>query len=432
MSWKFYIVDILSFMLEALIISAFFGTLCNRKYLKRIFNILIYVAFIIVMSVVYIFVKNSLIRMVALFFSIILLTLLYDISRIKQILGVIVIFVFMSLCEILVGFTSSAILNLTVGKVVESITNYTVGMLVSKLVAFVSVKIFALKYKKEYMKVNNKLLILFIVYPIVTFFIGIVLIGGFGREIETGLALIGAVSMIILIGANVLVFYLFERYSRQLNLQYRLDADNLKLERDKIYLHELIDKQTDSDKTMHDLKNQLFAIRELVKKSDKKGLSKIDEICEVVLSRQNIEYTKNTSIDALINGKKQVMEQNNIKFVCHAFLSDFGKIDEMDLCVLLGNLIDNAIEACLKITNAEKDIMLRFSQHKKFLNIEIENSIDEKIAKESLAKGTTKKDKTLHGFGLNSIKDITERYDGNLDISCDEKRFIVSAMLNMF
>lgn len=89
------------------------------------------------------------------------------------------------------------------------------------------------------------------------------------------------------------------------------------------------------------------------------------------------------------------------------------KFDEADMCVLLGNMLDNAIEACEKCA-APRFVELNIASREEQFLIEVANSVSENVLGENAVLSTTKPNAELHGFGTKSIRQIAEKYDGNV------------------
>ena len=104
-----------------------------------------------------------------------------------------------------------------------------------------------------------------------------------------------------------------------------------------------------------------------------------------------------------------------------------------DICTLLGNLLDNAIEACLKVDNDKRYISLWIMPTVGTMSIIIENSVSDKveIVRNTVALRTTKSNKRLHGIGLESVKSIVEKYDGEIALSCTENVFSVDIFMKL-
>ena len=420
----FYLIDVLSIIFEALIINTFFDSVGNKKDNKwlKLGN---YFSFILLLSIIYLFVDLVWIKLIILFVYMFILSLSHNISIKFRWLSVLILFIIINVIEMLVGFIMSAVFSMTVSAIRETILYYTVGVLASKTLTFLIAKLVQFKNKTNDLKVSKSIIALYSIFPIITLVVGIILIGGFGADIDPIYSTIGVVAEILLVIANISVFYIFERYARKTNIQFKLQLEQEQLKLQSQYLEEKIEKQTLSAKEMHDLKNELFAIKQLLLSNTDAGISKIDEICQVVEGMQSIIYTSNTSVDSLINSKKKEIDSNNIIFKCDCYISGFDEINDMDLCILLGNLLDNAIEACLKL-ECNKNIRLNFKQVDNFLNIIIKNTYNNEINEELL---TTKENKINHGYGLKSVKSIVEKYEGDFQFIKDDSYFTISILL---
>ena len=110
-------------------------------------------------------------------------------------------------------------------------------------------------------------------------------------------------------------------------------------------------------------------------------------------------------------------------------------IQSYDIGIILGNALDNAIEACRKLKEKEPDaeafIRLSSFSRGKMLFIEIENSFDGKVIRKRQSEfpATDKADKEAHGIGLANVKSAAEKYHGGVDWSVDNKVFTLSVML---
>ena len=314
---------------------------------------------------------------------------------------------------------------MTVKAIQDTILYYTVGVLASKTLTLLVVKLIQFNKKSNDIKVSKSIIALYSIFPVITLSVGVILISGFGTNIDPTYSVIGAIAEILLVIANISVFYIFEIYARKSTKQFELELEQSQLKIQTQYLEEKIEKQTVSAKEMHDLKNQLFAIRSLVNDNPIIGIKKIDEVCQIVEGMQNIVYSTNVSIDSLINCKKKVIDEYNIDFKCECFVSGFDGIDVIDICVLLGNLLDNAIEACLKI-NSNRSIKLRFKQVENYFSIVVKNTF---LNEDNDDLVTTKENKMNHGFGIKSVKSIVKKYGGDFQIIKDDDYFIVSILL---
>lgn len=154
-----------------------------------------------------------------------------------------------------------------------------------------------------------------------------------------------------------------------------------------------------------------------------------DEVLEIEQNGnvfKSIYYTGNKTLDVVLLEKNLACLKYDIHFltIADGSLLNFMKINH--LYSMFSNLIDNAIECVSKIEDKEKRIIrLMVSKQRNSVLIDIENTCLEKPDIKDNEILTSKEDKSNHGFGLKSIKNIVKRYDGNLLISCENEKFVV-------
>ncbi|WP_082812290.1 sensor histidine kinase [Clostridium sp. Marseille-P299] len=122
----------------------------------------------------------------------------------------------------------------------------------------------------------------------------------------------------------------------------------------------------------------------------------------------------NLMIDAILNSKLSLAEKKNIKINCKAEVKEDLSVSEIDLCVILGNLLDNAIESCERIEEDKRFIRVYIAIIKKQLYLSIQNSAKEDLSVNDKNYITTKRGN--HGLGLKRVKILTEKYDGYLNL----------------
>jgi sensor histidine kinase regulating citrate/malate metabolism len=153
-------------------------------------------------------------------------------------------------------------------------------------------------------------------------------------------------------------------------------------------------------------------------------LSYIGNIGENINSIKSTIYTENKFIDSLLNYKIGLAIDKNIK-VEIIVDKNIPDISDVDLCSILGNLLDNAVEACEDENITEKIIVLHMTAKKSCLSICVKNSISASVIEKNPNLTTTKQNKEIHGVGLNSVRSIAEKYSGFFKISEQEKKYFV-------
>lgn len=166
----------------------------------------------------------------------------------------------------------------------------------------------------------------------------------------------------------------------------------------------------------HDMKNQLLALRSdtNIARRDKY----IDEIYNKISRIESHFNTGSDYLDVIFHEKYKLAASKDIKFDVRVNIDKYGFIEELDLCTIFTNAIDNAIEECEQIKDvSERLILIRTKLIANFWSITFENSIrEERIESVSDDMKSTKADKKNHGFGLKNIKNVLKAYDG--EYSC--------------
>lgn len=183
---------------------------------------------------------------------------------------------------------------------------------------------------------------------------------------------------------------------------------------------------------MHDYKNHMLVICELLsKKSYSEAETYVSTLCDR-LRQENFAqtYTGVEFVDAVLNVKQNEGINYGIKTDIRASYPHNSGIVSVDICTILGNLLDNAIEACTKVEPREKrHIGLRISYTENIVMIKIENTVEENPFLKSETLETTKKGSTEHGLGIPIVKKILEKYHGDLKQICENGVFVSKVIL---
>ena len=180
--------------------------------------------------------------------------------------------------------------------------------------------------------------------------------------------------------------------------QYRIDKENIALINQKC----------------HDLKHQIYALRNV---SEEERNRYLDEIAESVQIYEAMVKTGNEVLDTILTEKSLHCKEKGITVSCVADGSQMDFINTVDLYAILGNAIDNAIEAVEKLEEKEKrQIDVLIYRKEQFLAIHVINPLAESLVYEDGLPVTTKENKKFHGFGLKSIKYMVKKRDGILSI----------------
>ena len=190
--------------------------------------------------------------------------------------------------------------------------------------------------------------------------------------------------------------------------QYRLSKENIALINHKC----------------HDLKHQIRAIRGASKEDMDKYLAEMEDSIRIY---ESIVKTGNEVLDTILTEKSLYCRERGITVSCVADGSQMEFINTVDLYAILGNALDNAIEAVEKFRQQEmRQIDVLIHRQQSFLVIQILNPIpsDSSFVYEEELPVTTKGDRQYHGFGLRSMRYLVKKYDGCLTVGTEGRRFL--------
>lgn len=196
------------------------------------------------------------------------------------------------------------------------------------------------------------------------------------------------------------------------------------------YYKELAAANYDSRRFRHDYKNMQIAIEKLLADGkNQEALQLIQECGNAIDNPDGLQGafdTGNGIADALLTDKQQTAKLYNAVIHFQGAIAQDALLPT-DLCVILGNTLDNAIEACQKLPpETEKTISITCSCNSGFLFLTVCNPVAEKVIVQNNRVATTKEDKTLHGFGLYSLQSVVKKYNGELHLHSTEDSFTVN------
>ncbi|MBD5543452.1 MAG: GHKL domain-containing protein [Lachnospiraceae bacterium] len=231
-----------------------------------------------------------------------------------------------------------------------------------------------------------------------------------------------------LIVLNVICFRMLNNLAKK----RKIETENLLLKEQAAYQKKyakVVKQQYDEMKQMrHDMK-QHYSVLENLLTQEKYSLMEeyLLKFIESIDKRENLIYINNEYINAILNRKISYAREQNID-VSLTSVQEFSGVDEMELCNLLGNLMDNAVEACERV-EGRRAIELSMSQDNEKIYVEIKNTIEESILKKNKELKTSKGDKGRHGYGMKTIREIVKKYEGHVDVWEELGKFCVSFVL---
>lgn len=213
---------------------------------------------------------------------------------------------------------------------------------------------------------------------------------------------------------NVLIFYNFDRYSRTVEMVQKQELMIVKMELEGKHIEQLGELNREHAKLLHDAHHYLQVIREMVAdKENDRALDIVSNLQEEFLSAEEKVICNNSLLNTILNQKGKEAMLHNVEMdimVEPGFIIE--QLSDNDIIILIGNLLDNAIEAAEKCKDGHIKIFMFMQNENCFSVIKVINSFSGEIKSANGVLQTIKKDKQHHGFGVFSMNNIAEKYDG--------------------
>lgn len=237
--------------------------------------------------------------------------------------------------------------------------------------------------------------------------------------------------LIIFLFLIFLIQQIGNTYEHNLKLEQRLHQEQT----NKTQLELLTQSMKNIQSWKHDYKNHMVTMTALAQKEDcSELLDYLKRLQENIPEYFTSISSGNTAIDAIITNKLQLARQDNILFRYSIMLAGICPLSDLDITAILGNLLDNSLEACRKLLKQQSDtspyIHLSIKPFRDMLQIQITNSSDGyyKITDNHCLQ-TTKEDQTMHGYGMKHVQEIVRKANGIIKIQPESESFTVNILI---
>lgn len=214
-----------------------------------------------------------------------------------------------------------------------------------------------------------------------------------------------------------------------ISIQQNMERKNLKLQ--KSYYEELEQSQAQIRRFRHDMNNHLGVIRSLFYSGSQKEAEQYLGEVEKQMAVHSRVFCQNSIVNAVLNAKYNLAVEQHIDCFFHIDLQKLIGIDDISLCCLFANTLDNAIEASVKIPDPDdRHISLKARVTESgYFTFEISNARQNAILEQKGILKSDKEDAASHGLGLSNVREMVEKYSGTLDISYTEDTFTVTVLI---
>ena len=237
------------------------------------------------------------------------------------------------------------------------------------------------------------------------------------------------VILICVILINIVTLYITADLKNKNNSEIENEKLKLLLTYNKQYIENADIEYQLIRKLRHDTKDVYYVIDNYLELNDIQNARKyISQMIDIADDHIIFVNTQNNTVNAIINSKLTIAKSFGIDATCLS-INEFTGIDDIDLCRLLSNMLENAITATANIKLNAKQINLKIISESEKYTFLIKNSIDQSVLKENPKLHTTKTKFDSHGYGIKIIRDIAKKYNGHCDFYEESNMFCCLVVL---
>lgn len=423
-----YLVELFASVLETSIFLSYFGATLKRKFN----NLYIYpLAGLVIVSTITTFDRLNLFinykGMVVLFLYFLIVQLLYEGKFVNKILVNLTSFALLLIADLATYSIENMLTNSNM--VLPPIYNRLSMILISKIIFLVIVRISSRRKIISNTKISSLYYYFIITMPLITIAIFFILYDFLHLNPEDIFSIVLIISFGVLF-VNLFVYYAFETHIK--GIQTQNDAKLMQQQCQLQLKHfENIEKYQDNLRSIkHDINNHFFCIKSFIEKGYiDDAINYIASIDDRLTHTDIFSNCGNVVIDALLNNKYETLVIENINISKIILVPKTLNIENDDLCIVLSNILDNAIEACKKIKSVERYIDLSIEYKKNLFFITIKNNFEEDPILSDGKLITSKDDSWFHGIGLKNVKSTIEKYNGYININIENNVFCANIFM---
>ena len=287
------------------------------------------------------------------------------------------------------------------------------------------------RFGKGKINMRNKSDILaFIIIPLITCTVGLTALMLLKSVDFDGTVQVYVTVIALCTAVMVMIFwYLMIKSGKEAQIKTDL---MLSRQREELYKSSVLSTHEQIEKISvmkHDMKSKIMSVGMLISQGE---YDKAKAICESAGRSLSTAYTPvhtdNPTLNAIMNVELEKAQSNEIN--CTYEIADTLKnMRDGDIISLVANLCDNAIEYLTQIPKEQRQMSLSISSYKSYCKVVCKNAVASSVLAENPELNTTKDDKTLHGKGMNILRELAKKFGGELLINEDGNQLTVSVMM---
>ncbi len=386
----------------------------DKKNINKALEILLYGVYYSLNSCAFLLYHNWLLTLLSNLLPFLGITFLYKSQISKKITATVAIYIVAMACDIFV----MAIQNLLGINSMFFSEGFVSNIVFLTAINFITH--FFFKKENVYAKLSIMYYITFLFVPL-----GSIIIGYF---VAVNLNAVSLISSVILFLINADIFYLYDSLIAMLSQKH----ENKLIEQQNEAYQNQLNLMQQSQLTIrclkHDMDNHILKMQDLLNKADYEQLKTyLSDTRAYIDIESKIIDSGNETVDSILNYKLPKLNSMNVEKNYKITLPQSLWVSSFDMNIVLGNLIDNSIEALAQLPVDEyKKFKINISYQQGYIRIIIGNTFDGVVIE---GKRTNKKDNLNHGIGLKSVEKAVEKYGGLLKTEISDKWFEASVIL---
>ena len=251
-----------------------------------------------------------------------------------------------------------------------------------------------------------------------------------GSSLEVATDLHAVLFLFVINCGSYLIYYIVLRLVNESADNANLRSNNHQLELQTLQYENLQERILETRKANHDLRHHITVMQGYLEQDDHESLRQYFSTLKAQTPGGNLHYCQHYTLNMLLAYFSQLSKENGIACSIKANIPAQLPIPDNDLAVLIGNLVENALEACIAQTKGEKKLLICGQTQGNKLLFTIDNTFDRPVRKD--LSGVFLSSKHVgHGIGIESAKAIVLRYNGQLRIEQNDGMFCVSLLIDL-
>lgn len=355
---------------------------------------------------------------------------LFKTETLRLTISIITYFVVMSIIELIIIFILTTVFKLSNNILLEENLFRIVGIFISKTITFFSV-ITVTRYldtKKIKVEPYSILALIMMLLSLSIFFISADIYSITNNNSNKAMYIMSITFALAII--NIITLIIIRKIIDVSEKETAWKLTKKEYKNLVAYLDKYESLHDEIKALKHDFTNHIISIREIAEKENNKSIiNYTKQLLYLENEISKIIDIDNKVVSALINYKNNYIKEKKIKFNFNIDIPQHTSMEQLDLTIILGNLLDNAIEACSIVPENERYINLNIKYEFGNISILMENSKRGNIKIKNNKIITSKKDKKNHGYGLENIRRTVEKYEGMMKLKDAEDKFITEILI---